>query len=575
MRNWRTILLEQLPRVRGRIALVGAIAAGTGILEAAVLVLAAQVAVAVSTGDSQVGLPFVPGLGESLALGHVLAFALVAAFGVIGLHVGANLLSARLASDMLRAVRVRALRAYGNASWARQERENEGSLQETVSSLATTSASLVLAGSQAVGATLGLLAMVGAALLVEPSATALVVVAGGGVFAILYPLQRVTRRESGRFVRSNSAFTEDVSAMQGASFELRSFGADTRNIEHLMQRAQEVTRLHARSQFVTRVGHHLYRDVALVLLVVAIWLLTGVDSVDIGSVGAVVLLMLRSLASAQSVNGAIHQIQQLRPNLEMLDERLRDLETDVNPPGHVELGDVGPIELRSVSYAYPGEGRAALDRVDLRLEPGEMLGVVGPSGAGKSTLMQILLRMRFPTDGEVIVGGVPLSDVTAASWQRLTSVVAQEPRLLPGTVADNISFFRDIPHHRVVEAAEQANLRAEIEEMPDGFAARLGPRGIGLSGGQKQRLAIARALAGNPRLLILDEPTSALDVHSEAALQRTIHSLAGAVSLVIIAHRLSTIASCDRLLILDRGRVAALGPQAEARLHPFLADRMT
>jgi ABC-type multidrug transport system fused ATPase/permease subunit len=163
------------------------------------------------------------------------------------------------------------------------------------------------------------------------------------------------------------------------------------------------------------------------------------------------------------------------------------------------------------------------------------------------------------------VSGIPYEQIEPQSWHRLVTLVPQEPKLFEGTVADNIAFLRPgITREEVEHAAGLAHVLDDIRALPEAFDTQLGPRGTGLSGGQKQRIAIARALVGEPQLLVLDEPTSALDVKSEQLLQQTIQDLKGRVTLVIVAHRLATLASCDRVVAMADGRIQVIGTLDEA-----------
>lgn len=277
------------------------------------------------------------------------------------------------------------------------------------------------------------------------------------------------------------------------------------------------------------------------------------------------LVMLRSLSYGQQLQTASGNLMRSLPFLEVLDATLNRYLSFPATDGRIRLTDVGAIDAHGVSFSYASE-RPALTDVSFRLEPGEIVGVIGPSGAGKSTLVQLLLGVREPTSGSISVGGVNLADVERSSWTNLVSFVAQEPHLITGTVAENIRFFRpDIDDDAITSAARSANVLADIEHLPEGFATHLGERGSQLSGGQRQRVSIARALAGSPRLLILDEPTSALDVTSESLIRDTIASLRGRVTVVVIAHRMSTLDMCDRLMVIEGGRLKAFDTPEQLR----------
>jgi ABC-type multidrug transport system fused ATPase/permease subunit len=225
---------------------------------------------------------------------------------------------------------------------------------------------------------------------------------------------------------------------------------------------------------------------------------------------------------------------------------------------------VGRVALESVWVTYEDGDRPALADVSLALEPGEQLGLVGRTGAGKSTLALTLLGLLEPDRGRVMVDGVPLSALSRADWHRRIAWVPQQPLLLTGSVRDNIRFLRDdVDDEAVRAAALSAGLGPEIESWRDGLDHHVGAAGASLSGGQRQRIALARALAGQPDLLVLDEPTSALDAHTEVAVRDAIAALRGRATVAVIAHRLSTLDSCDRVAVLDEGRLTTLGPPDE------------
>jgi subfamily B ATP-binding cassette protein HlyB/CyaB len=188
------------------------------------------------------------------------------------------------------------------------------------------------------------------------------------------------------------------------------------------------------------------------------------------------------------------------------------------------------------------------------------VGVVGPSGSGKSTLAKLIQRLYVPEGGRVLVDGVDLSMIDTAWLRRQIGVVLQESMLFNCSVRENIALSDPaLPMERVIEAATLAGAHDFILELPEGYDTIVGERGASLSGGQRQRIAIARALIGNPRILILDEATSALDYESERVIQDNMRRIAQGRTVLIIAHRLSAVAMADRIITIERGRVVEDG----------------
>jgi PrtD family type I secretion system ABC transporter len=206
-----------------------------------------------------------------------------------------------------------------------------------------------------------------------------------------------------------------------------------------------------------------------------------------------------------------------------------------------------------------------LKGVDFNVSPGEVLGVIGPSGSGKSTLARLLVGVETPTAGQVRLGGASLNQYGPDALGRHIGYLPQEVSLFDGTVAENIAQMAVEPEPaRVISAARKAGVHAFILSLPDGYDTPIGDVAMRLSGGQKQRLALARALYGDPVLLILDEPNSALDAEGSDALNRAIVALkdqGGAA--IVMTHRPSAISVADRLMVLDQGRITALGPKAD------------
>ncbi|MGQ7262069.1 ABC transporter transmembrane domain-containing protein [Vreelandella sp. V005] len=233
-------------------------------------------------------------------------------------------------------------------------------------------------------------------------------------------------------------------------------------------------------------------------------------------------------------------------------------------PRHLPMPSKGDIVLQSVSFTYHGRETPALAGFDLHIQSGERVAIVGPSGAGKSTLLALLLRFYDPSQGRISLDGIDVRHLDLAALRRAMGLVAQEPVLFSGSVADNLRYGDpDADNERLRTAAQDASALDFIEALPQGFDTPLGPGGVQLSGGQRQRLAIARALLKNPAVLLLDEATSALDAESERLVQQALDRLMVGRTSIVIAHRLATVIAADRLLVLDGGQLVAAGNHTE------------
>ncbi|MBL8700142.1 MAG: ABC transporter ATP-binding protein [Alphaproteobacteria bacterium] len=224
------------------------------------------------------------------------------------------------------------------------------------------------------------------------------------------------------------------------------------------------------------------------------------------------------------------------------------------------------LVLDRVAYQYPGADRPAVRELSMTLEPRRAYGVVGPSGAGKSTLVDLVIGLLTPGQGEIRLDDTSLAGAGLRRWQRRVGYVPQAPFITDDTLAANVAFgvpAERMDRERLARALEGANLAELVASLPRGVDTPLGDRGVRLSGGQRQRIAIARALYDEADLLILDEATSALDTVSERAVQEAIERLRGRVATVAIAHRLSTVRNCDRIFVMDGGRLVAEGSWSE------------
>ncbi len=223
----------------------------------------------------------------------------------------------------------------------------------------------------------------------------------------------------------------------------------------------------------------------------------------------------------------------------------------------------GSVEFENVSFTYDN-ARRALENFSLKVEPGEMIGLVGHSGAGKSTIINLLARFYDPSEGTIKVDGVDLKQIPHETFRHQLGIVPQEPFLFPGTIRDNIAYANpDATAEEVMQAAKAANCHEFIMKFPDGYDTYVGERGQRLSGGERQRISIARAILHNPRVLILDEATASVDTETEKQIQDAIFRLIQNRTTFAIAHRLSTLRNADRLVVMKEGKMVESGTHDE------------
>jgi ABC-type multidrug transport system fused ATPase/permease subunit len=540
------------------------------LVEAALLLVLVPLAQSLVSPDATpVGIgPFALDYEPDQLIVIALVLALLTAAGALV----ANVCAVRAAAGWQRTTRMRLFRAFQGASWASQSQDRAGKLITLSGQNVNQGAAGLALLISGMGALISLVVLVATSFVVSPLGALLMIVGGGALFAALRPLGHRAKRLNQELAALNKTVNGELSEWVSFSRDVRVFDVSAQTEARLgaLVDAHE----HLRRTTMQMVGalSPLYRLGGILLVLFVVFVATRVDSVTAASLGAAALLIYRSLGYGQSVQRTSHAVHESLPHLVDLERDLERYEADAIESGSTELHEPTRITYRDVTYRYERGGDtaaaleddAALVGVSLQFDLGQVVGVVGPSGSGKSTLAQLLLRLRLPTAGEVDVDGVDARSFTESSWRRHVVLVPQQAHLLHGTVAENIAFLRPSVDRAAVErAARDAGVHDEIMALPKGYDTQVGTTTRDLSGGQVQRISIARALAGDPSVLVLDEPTSALDVHSEAIVQRTIESLRHRMLVVIIAHRLTTLSICDQLVVLRGGVVEAVGPPNE------------
>ena len=539
---------------RARISAVALTSFAAGLLEAAFLVIVTRGILAIADGAATVDLGFGSDANLTISESAVVAAILLATRLLAGLL--AIRLQTTLFHRMLLSLRRRLGAAFLNASWPIQQKQSRGTLQHLVVQFPASIVSLGYQLVQALVGALSLLALVAVAFVIQPVTAVIVLVVVLVLGSVLWPVRQAVRRRAQQALVRQNAFAARVAEIDDLSFEIASLGVRD-EADAVLDRAIHSEAISQERVALARdIVAPIYTTLAYAAILVALVVLNERGADDLDAVGAVLLIMLRSLGYGQQMQHGSSALGQMAPVVDELDARIAEFEHSRDDDGRTTISSIGTITFEHVSFAYDDREPALLD-VSTAFDAGEIVGIVGSSGAGKSTLLHLLLGLRQPTSGKVSIDGVDLIDVSRESWRRLVAVVPQETRLLDGSLADNVRFWRaDVADDDIERALAQAGLVLDSARFPRGIDTDLGAAGREFSGGQRQRLAIARALAAHPALVVLDEPTSSLDAESEEAIVDTLARLRGQVTVIVVSHRESTLAVCDRVLSLDGGRLS-------------------
>lgn len=531
--------------------------------ESLVLVVIALVAGALSSQSTNVSLSLGPA-----SLDLTVTQALVAA--LVGLALAASLalitarISARVFARIDRETRDAVFFCYSDADWESQAQQGAGQIQGLLK-LTPARGRLFNALVTWVRAASAIAIFVLVAIAVNPSGAAVMVALGGVLSASLIPLRRATKRLATLQAQTEISVSENASEAIDQGADATVFGVWPALKQKWASSSGTLEHLSARSTLIGSSAPILYQYGGLIVILAVLVLSSVLRPDGVAAFAASALLLLRSVSYGQQLQVASTSLASWLPYLERL-ERSRMPESGYPKFGRKPLKKVDRIDLTNVSYRYPGAATPALEQVTVRLPGDGVIGLAGRSGSGKTTLGQLLLRLRAPTTGSYCLNRIRAEEYLAEDWHREVLHVPQQPRLLDATLEENIAFYDPlVSRQRVEEALASVGLATLVRELPLGLQTRIGPTLRGLSGGQVQRIGIARALARNPKVLVLDEPTSALDLESEQTIADAISELRATrkMLVVIIAHRPSTLSLCDEILVLDSGRLKAIGSAAD------------
>lgn len=376
-------------------------------------------------------------------------------------------------------------------------------------------------------------------------------------------IRRYFRVGQQKIAEVNAVLQDNFSGMR----EIQAFNKQDAELRRVEEKSTEFTVANLKGLLYSAIIHpsvELLTSLGTVIVVGFGGYLAYKGQIQISDIVAFLLYINLFYAPLSTLSRVVEDIQMSVASGERVFEVLDTEPVIYDKPGARDYGLLeGSITYRDVSFSYNGE-QPILKHINLDIRQGQMVALVGPTGVGKTTLTALLARFYDPTQGSILIGGIPITDMTLHCLRSQLSMVLQDVFLFNGTIMENIAYgCESATREEIVEAAKTACIHEFIEGLPEGYETVIGERGVKLSGGQKQRLSIARSILKNAPILVLDEATSAVDTQTEREIQNAIDKIAGTRTLLIIAHRLSTVRRADCIVVLDNGEIVEQGRHEE------------
>ncbi len=391
--------------------------------------------------------------------------------------------------------------------------------------------------------------------------TLLTLAGGSFIFLVFKPLYYRSRKIAEKMNVLSKEVTHFINESMIGIKTIKSTGIENAVAKKGTGYFEEIERSQFKSQLLGYLQGSVFEPASFIFIIGVFTFYYQAPNFNIASFAVIIYLIQKMFSFMQGIQAKFSHINTSLPYLNTMIKYQQEAKqhketTEAGKPFKFEKS----LELKDLSYVYAGTKKKSLSNVSFTISRGETIGIIGPSGAGKTTLVDILLHLLTPQSGSILLDNENASLISKDDWRSNVSYVSQDIFLMHDTVEVNIQFYnKGLTRKEIAEAAKLANIYNFVQTLPEKFKTIVGERGVKLSGGQRQRIVLARALARKPRILILDEATSALDNESEALIQQAITDLKGKITVIMIAHRLTTVMNCDKLIVLDQGKIIDSG----------------
>lgn len=481
--------------------------------------------------------------------------------------------SAHIVSGFEERLRRTLFRRTLHASWPFLMRQKSGHLEGILLYDTEMSAAVINIISDIINIATTFTAYTIVALAISLKITLITLTLGGTLFWVFTPVFRRIRALQTGTAHLQKSTNHHVAEHMASVKSLKAMALEAPVIAYAYSLFARVRTARIKTALYRQASIALFEPVAFILIAVLFILSYRTLGFDIASFGIIMYLVQQMFNYIQSLSNQVQSINHLYPYLKATtDWRRRAGKYAEVDTGSTAFRFQNELAFQGVSFSYR-ENHPVLNGLNLSIPKGQLLGIIGPSGVGKTTIVDLLLRLFEPTSGTLTVDGTDIHEIGLTDWRHHIAYVPQDGLLLNASVRENIRFYSDVTDAQIEDAARTAHIHDTIMELPGGYDAPVGERGVNLSGGQRQRIILARALARHPDILILDEATSAIDAESERLIHEAIAHLRGMATVIVITHRLATVQHLDRLIVLEQGAIKEEGSPDElmARNDSYLA----